>query len=349
MIKLENITKSYRQQGKEITALYPMSLDIRRGEIFGVIGRSGAGKSTLIRCVNLLERPTSGSVVVAGKNLMQLSPKELRQARHQIGMVFQHFNLLNSSTVFENVAFPLRLMKLSTLEIEKRVKPLIERVGLESQLYVYPNQLSGGQKQRVAIARALITKPQVLLCDEMTSALDPQTTNEILQLVGELNKELLLTILFITHEMDVIKKIANRVAVLEQGRLVEQGTVIDLFKNPKTDSAKKLTQASLHIQLPEKIKEKLKATPPEKGSCLLKLVFSGDVATEPVIDSLIRQFDVSVNILQAHLDFLQQQPMGMMILAINVVSSDAIKKVDIFLNEKGLQTEVIGYVAANDE
>src|SRR3990167_9937966 len=234
MIELNNVNKIYSGKSDDHHALKNINLHVKAGEIVGVICKSGAGKSTLIRCVNLLERPTSGSVRVNGVELTTLNPSQLRQARHQIGMIFQHFNLLATRTVYHNVAFPLQLLKKPKKEIEKIVSELLEKVGLSNRRDAYPNQLSGGQKQRVAIARALATKPQVLLCDEMTSALDPETTDDILQLIRNINQEYHLSILCITHEMHVIKSIADRVAVISHGEIVECANLVDLFKNPKT-------------------------------------------------------------------------------------------------------------------
>jgi len=243
MIELKNINKIYITKSGAHHALKNINLHVAPGEIVGVIGKSGAGKSTLIRCVNLLERPTSGSVRVNNVELTTLNPQQLRQARHQIGMIFQHFNLLSTRTVFENVAFPLQLLKQPKNEIDQTVSLLLEKVGLSDRCDAYPSQLSGGQKQRVAIARALATKPQVLLCDEMTSALDSETTEDILKLIRGINQELGLSILCITHEMSVIKAITDRVAVIDYGEIVECAGVVDLFKSPQTPITKRLIQS----------------------------------------------------------------------------------------------------------
>lgn len=242
MIELRNVDKSYCTQNGLIHALRNINLTVSPGEIFGVIGKSGAGKSTLARCVNLLERPDSGSVIVNGQELMTLSKKQLRLARRNIGMVFQHFNLLNTRTVYQNVAFPLQLLKMDRAAIKARIMPLLELTGLDRHLKTYPSQLSGGQKQRVAIARALATQPKVLLCDEMTSALDSETTAAILQLIKEVKVKFNLSILLITHEMLVIKSLADRVAVIDHGEIVEQGTIKNIFQYPKTNVAKVLTR-----------------------------------------------------------------------------------------------------------
>ena len=234
MITFKNISKTFRGSGGLVHALSDVSLHVPEGCIYGVIGSSGAGKSTLIRCANLLEAPTEGEVLVAGQNLVELSSAELRKARREIGMIFQHFNLLSSRTVYQNIALPLELAGQSAAEIEKAITPLLELVGLEDKRNSYPSQLSGGQKQRVAIARALASQPKVLLCDEATSALDPQTTVSILNLLRDINKKLGLTILLITHEMDVVKSICDRVAILSQGRVIEENDVESFFLSPKT-------------------------------------------------------------------------------------------------------------------
>lgn len=347
MIELQHITKIYNTKAGQITALDNISLQIKRGEIFGVIGKSGAGKSTLIRCVNLLERPSSGVVQVADQNMMMLSPQALRRARHNIGMVFQHFNLLTSRTVYQNIAFPLELIGQDKNKIEKTVQPLLELIGLKDRRDAYPSQLSGGQKQRVAIARALATKPKVLLCDEMTSALDPTTTDSILRLVKSINEEFQLTIFLITHEMDVIKKIANQVAVLEHGRMIEQADVLTLFKNPKQATTQAFVHSSLKAELPRELAEHLQQTPIENGQLLLRLAFIGKSAAEPVVEETIKRFKVDVNILQANLEFLRHETIGMMIMS--VAGADAEIQVMInYLKEKGLGVEVLGYVRIDD-
>ena len=238
MIELKNVSKTFSLKGKIVEAVKEVNLTVEAGEIFGIIGYSGAGKSTLIRCLNFLEVPTEGEVIVNRQVLNQLSPKELRLARHKIGMIFQHFNLLKTRTVFDNVAYPLKGQKISKEEKKEKVLRLLNLVGLEDKADVYPSQLSGGQKQRVAIARALANDPQVLLCDEATSALDPQTTKSILKLLKEINKELGLTIVLITHQMEVVKEICHKVAVMEKGRIIEQGNIVSVFSNPQSEITK---------------------------------------------------------------------------------------------------------------
>lgn len=240
MIQVENLCKRFNTKGGTVEAAKNISFSIEKGEIFGIIGLSGAGKSTLVRCLNLLERPTSGTVRVNGKNLTELSEKELRKERQKVGMIFQHFNLLMQRTALDNVCFPMEIAGIKKAEARKKALEYLKIVGLEEKALSYPSQLSGGQKQRVAIARVLASDPQILLCDEATSALDPQTTKAILELIKEINRDYEITVVVITHEMSVVQEICDKVAVLERGALVETGTVEELFRNPKTDEAKKL-------------------------------------------------------------------------------------------------------------
>jgi len=249
VITLNNVTKVYKNNGLNITALNDVNLHVQKGEIFGVIGLSGAGKSTLIRTVNFLEKPTKGDVIVAEKSLKKLNVKELRSIRKNIGMIFQHFNLLQSKTIFQNIALPLILNKEKKHVIENRVMELLDFVGLQDKAYSYPNELSGGQKQRIGIARALATNPSVLLCDEATSALDPQTTESILHLLKKINEQYDITILMITHEMDIIKKVCHRVAVMEDGRIVEYGDVKDVFTKPQHETTKRFIRTNEPVQI----------------------------------------------------------------------------------------------------
>lgn len=284
MITLQGVSKIFSQPGQDVRALDDVSLHVKRGEVFGVVGASGAGKSTLIRCVNLLERPTSGSVTVDGQELTVLNETALRAARQHIGMIFQHFNLLSSRTVTGNILFPLEITKYDPSKRQARVEELLDLVGLSDKADAYPSQLSGGQKQRVAIARALATEPRVLLSDEATSALDPQTTESILSLLKDLNERLGLTILLITHEMGVIKKICDHVAVLEDGKVVEAGAITDLIVNPES----RLSEAFFPPV------EKIKVTP---GVTQASVTFIGEAADDPVLTNVVRNFDVDVNIL----------------------------------------------------
>lgn len=343
LIRLDHIDKTYHGQQQSFVALRDVSLSVAEGEIFGVIGPSGAGKSTLIRCVNLLERPSSGSVTVAGQSLLSLSVRELRVVRHQIGMVFQHFNLLSSRTVFDNVAFQLHLLGRSASEVETAVMTLLSLTGLADKRDAYPSQLSGGQKQRVAIARALVTRPKLLLCDEMTSALDPDTTQSILDLLKRLQRELSLTILLITHEMDVIKRIADRVAVMVEGQIVETTDVVSLFKNPQTAVAKQFIRSDLKRYLPDDIKSVLRASHCDGDKTLVQIAFVGQVATQPIIAQLINHSTVQVNILQANLECLRNETIGVMTLDLEGDHADVLQALQ-YLKQQGLQVEVIGYV-----
>lgn len=252
-IKIDHLSKTYTSQSSSVEALNDISLEIEKGEIFGVIGLSGAGKSTLVRCMNLLEKPTSGTVYIDGKNLLELSEKELREERKNIGMIFQHFNLLMQRTVLDNVCFPMEIAGLSKKEARKKALEFLKTVGLEEKAKSYPAQLSGGQKQRVAIARVLASNPKIILCDEATSALDPQTTRTILELLQQINRDFGITIVIITHEMRVIEEICERVAVLNHGSLVEIGDVKEVFANPKTKAAKRLLLTRQSEQMDEEI------------------------------------------------------------------------------------------------
>jgi D-methionine transport system ATP-binding protein len=299
VISIHDLYKIYTyQQGKgKITALDGISLEVKAGEVFGVLGQSGAGKSTLIRCVNCLERPTSGSVWVGEEEITALSGAKLRKARQRIGMIFQHFNLLGSRTAAENIAFPLELMGYSRLKRRARVEELLTLVGLEGRGDAYPAQLSGGQKQRVGIARALAGHPSVLLCDEATSALDPQTTRSILELLRDLNRRMGLTILLITHEMGVVKQICDRVAILEAGKVIEQGTVSELAAHPDSFIAREL--------FPQRNGFK-----PRPGSILVTIAFRGETANQPLISDLAKRFDVDINIISGTVDTVGGQRVG---------------------------------------
>ncbi|WP_027937941.1 methionine ABC transporter ATP-binding protein [Anaeroarcus burkinensis] len=347
MIQLENIEKTYpASSGSDaVHALRGISLTIEEGEIFGVIGKSGAGKSTLIRCINLLERPTAGTVTVNGQELTSFNEQQLREARKKIGMIFQHFNLLSSRTVFENVAFPLELAGVSKKEIEQKVSRLLELVELSDKRDQYPAQLSGGQKQRVGIARALANQPTVLLCDEATSALDPQTTKAILELLKNINKQLGLTIVLITHEMQVIKEICDRVAVIENGVISEEGPVLDVFTQPKTDTTREFIRTIINHDLPEVLADvAFSSTPLPEGNLVLRLSFLGQSAEEPVIATLIRQYQVTPNILYGNIDHIQSTPYGTLILELSGSQTD-LDAALAYLKQRNLGIEVIGYVA----
>ena len=344
MIKLNNITKIFTLPDKKLTALDDVSLHVPKGQICGVIGASGAGKSTLIRCVNLLERPTHGAVVIDDVDLTQLSDAELVKTRRQIGMIFQHFNLLTSRTVFENVALPLELENKSKAEIQEKTTALLALVGLSDKHNVYPANLSGGQKQRVAIARALARDPKVLLCDEATSALDPATTQSILKLLKEINRTLGITILLITHEMEVVKRICDQVAVIDKGRLIEQGTVSEIFSNPKTELAQEFISSTFHITLPEEYLENLSDTPKHaKSYPIIKFEFTGRSVDAPLLSQASKKFGVELSILTSQIDYAGGVKFGFTIAEVEG-DEDAITQAKVYLMENNVRVEVLGYV-----
>jgi D-methionine transport system ATP-binding protein len=344
MIKLNNITKIFTLPDKKLTALDNVSLHVPKGQICGVIGASGAGKSTLIRCVNLLERPTHGAVVIDDVDLTQLSDAELVKTRRQIGMIFQHFNLLTSRTVFENVALPLELENKSKVEIQEKTTALLALVGLSDKHNVYPANLSGGQKQRVAIARALASDPKVLLCDEATSALDPATTQSILKLLKEINRTLGITILLITHEMEVVKRICDQVAVIDKGRLIEQGTVSEIFSNPKTELAQEFISSTFHITLPEEYLENLSDTPKHaKSYPIIKFEFTGRSVDAPLLSQASKKFGVELSILTSQIDYAGGVKFGFTIAEVEG-DEDAITQAKVYLMENNVRVEVLGYV-----
>ena len=315
MIELQHITQRYRTpEGQDFLALNDVSLTIEKGEIFGIIGRSGAGKSTLVRCINFLNRPTEGTVTVAGQCLNRLSDAELRAARRKIAMIFQHFNILSSRTVYENAAFPLELMGMKAADIKKKVDPLIDLVGLSEHRNKFPSQLSGGQKQRVGIARALAADPTVLLSDEATSALDPETTVATLQLLKKINHDLGLTIVMITHQMDVVKEICDRVAVMNKGVVVETGSVIDVFRRPQSETARALIGSIMAQNLPESCVARIRAQEAAAGTAstahILHLTFVGSNATTPVISEASREYGLNFNILLGQIDEVQGEGFG---------------------------------------
>ena len=344
MIKLNNITKIFTLPDKKLTALDNVSLHVPKGQICGVIGASGAGKSTLIRCVNLLERPTHGAVIIDDVDLTQLSDAELVKTRRQIGMIFQHFNLLTSRTVFENVALPLELENKSKAEIQEKTTALLALVGLSDKHNVYPANLSGGQKQRVAIARALASDPKVLLCDEATSALDPATTQSILKLLKEINRTLGITILLITHEMEVVKRICDQVAVIDKGRLIEQGTVSEIFSNPKTELAQEFISSTFHITLPEEYLENLSDTPKHaKSYPIIKFEFTGRSVDAPLLSQASKKFGVELSILTSQIDYAGGIKFGFTIAEVEG-DEDAITQAKVYLMENNVRVEVLGYV-----
>src|SRR3954454_3485615 len=326
MITIKNVKKIISTSQGQLKAVNDVNMEIKEGEIFGVIGYSGAGKSTLIRMLNGLEIPTEGSVTVAGRVISKIKGSELRKARQEISMIFQHFNLLWSRTVSENIAFPLEIAGINGQQRQKRVSELIKLVGLEGRENAYPSQLSGGQKQRVGIARALANNPKVLLCDEATSALDPQTTDSILDLLVDINQRLGLTIVLITHEMHVIRKICHHVAVMEGGQIVEQGPVLDVFKNPQQSITKRFVQ---QVTEPEKTKETIgQLLGVYTSGQVVQLSFVGQGAEQPLITNLIRNFGITVNILQGEISQTQNGSYGTLLIHIDGVESEIAKAID---------------------
>lgn len=333
MIEIRNLIKTYNTKSGTINGVDHVSLSIQKGEIYGIVGYSGAGKSSLLRCINLLERPSSGSITVNGINLSSLNSEELRLARLKIGMIFQHFYLISQKTVFENIAFSLKAAKITPSQIEKRVEELLKMVDLTDKRDVYPSQLSGGQKQRVGIARALANSPSVLLCDEATSALDPTTTRSILSLLKKINKELKITIVLITHEMDVVKEICHRMAIMQNGKVIEEGPVYDIFANPKAELTKEFIKSVVSFDLPEPILNKCDGT-------IVKVTFKGDVAGEGVISDTLQQFSVKGNFLHGSIEYIGEKPLGIFLMELKG-QSEEIEKAAKFIESRNAQVEVI--------
>jgi D-methionine transport system ATP-binding protein len=336
MIELSALTKSFDAH----LALDNVSLSVQAGEIFGIIGKSGAGKSTLLRCINLLERPQQGEVMLDGENLMQLSAKDLRQARHKTAMIFQHFNLLRSKTVYDNIALAMRIQGINEVSIREKINELLDLVELSHKATAYPSQLSGGQKQRVAIARALSCSPKILLCDEATSALDPETTDSILNLLKKINLLYGLTIVLITHEMEVVKRICHHVAVMEAGRIIETVPLASVFAR-KNSVARDLLYTQLSPQMPLCLSQQLSKTPSHKP--LLRLFFEGDEATVPFISQTSRELHLDINILLANIDRFDTTTCGVVIvqlLADKALLNAFIRRCEQF----NLSVEILGYV-----
>lgn len=341
MIEFTHVSKDFGSGEKMVRAVRDVSLTIQDGEIFGIIGFSGAGKSTLVRCINLLERPTNGTVVVDGKEMTALSPKELRLARRKIGMIFQHFNLMPSRTVFGNVAYPLQGQGLSKQAIQNKVRKLLKLVDIADKETAYPSQLSGGQKQRVAIARALANDPKVLLCDEATSALDPQTTKAILTLLKDLNQKLNLTIVMITHEMAVVKEICDHVAIMEHGQVVEQGEVFSLFADPKQPITQNFIRTTSNLQkIEELIVEGSPVVQLQPGEVIVRLSYIQKNVSEPLISTLSQRFQISLNIIFADIEIVQDAPIGGTV-AILSGEREQITKAMEYLIEKNVGVEVL--------
>ena len=341
MIQLEKVSKTFRQGSNAIHAVTDVNLDIKAGEIFGIIGFSGAGKSTLVRCINLLERPTGGRVLIDGVDLMILPRVRLRAERRKIGMIFQHFNLLRSRTVYHNIAFPLRKSKLSKAEKHRKILSLLELVGLTDKMDVYPSQLSGGQKQRVAIARALANDPKVLLCDEATSALDPQTTKSILNLLKKVNLELGITIVLITHEMAVVKDICDRVAIMELGRVVEEGETAQVFSHPREKLTRDFMDTASNInKIYELLEEKHELTQIKEGEKLVLLTYSGGNAGESVISYLAEKYHVQANIIFGNVDILKDKPIGKLVVILSGETENMAQAIG-YIQDRNIQMEVI--------
>lgn len=347
MIEIEHLEKTFHLKKKEVDAVNDVSLKINDGEVYGIIGYSGAGKSTLVRCINFLEIPDNGSITINdfgtisvknqklyltnGDKTSELTEKKLRELRRSIGMIFQHFNLLDRCTVFENIAYPLQYTRKSKAEISKKVRSLLELVALEDKIDSYPSQLSGGQKQRVAIARALANDPKILLCDEATSALDPDATESILKLLQELNQKLNLTIILITHEMSVVKTICQKVAVIEEGKVVEEGDVYNIFAHPKKDITKRFVSTSSGLGDIHKL---LRSNPDvvqlKDDSKLIKLTFEKDCVGEALISDASRKYNVNFNIVLANVDLVQDIPLGEMIVIVSGETSNVVEALKYF-------------------
>lgn len=343
MIELKNVTKDFSEKGVSSIALSDISLEIPEGKIFGIIGESGAGKSTLIRCVNLLERPTSGEVFVDGQNMTALLPSALTIARRNIGMIFQHFNLLSSATVFDNVAFPLKLSKMPKNKIQQRVLELLNLVGLENKANDYPAKLSGGQKQRVAIARALANNPKILLCDEATSALDPATTYSILSLLKSINKKMNITILLITHEMEVVKTICDEVAILNKGKLIEQGTIAEIFSHPKHELTKHFIDSSIKVHIPSSYIDRLTEDFRGGKHMLIKLEISGQSEANAVLSDIAKLYGVNSNIVCAQMDHIGGVKFGVMLIEFDGLAEQETIAVQ-YLMSKNIKVNILGYV-----
>lgn len=341
MITLEHVSKTFTTKSGYVHAVRDVSLQINEGEIYGIIGFSGAGKSTLVRCINLLERPEAGNVTVDGRELLKLDASQLRESRKKIGMIFQHFNLMRLRTVAQNVAFPLKKSGLSKEEIARKVKELLELVDLSEKANVYPSQLSGGQKQRVAIARALANDPKVLLCDEATSALDPQTTHSILKLIKDINQKLNLTVVLITHEMGVVKEICDRVAVMEDGRIVEEGSIVDIFTHPQAKMTKSfIASTSTTDRIYDLIEEGHALTELGEDEVIVSLKYDASNATQALISEISRTYDVDCNIIFGNIEVVKDTPIGTLIV---VLKGDPEKRKAAFdcIKRHGVETEVI--------
>ena len=341
MIDLKHISVVFEKDRQAFTAVDDVSVHVAPGDVFGIVGYSGAGKSTLVRTINLLQPPTSGEVVVNGEDLTKLPVKELRKRRKKIGMIFQHFNLMNARTILGNVLYPLKDSKLSDADKEKKAMDLLRLVGIEDKAHSYPSELSGGQKQRVAIARALANDPKILLCDEATSALDPRTTTSILHLLKRLNEEMNLTIVLITHEMQAVKEICNKVAVMESGRVVEAGSLIDIFANPQEKITKQFVNTASHWdETIDKLKDHGYFNADDPTSELIHLRYIGASATNPVLNDVFTKFHVKTNILSGSIEFLEDVPFGNLVVLFEG-SPDAIKQAKQYMIDQNVDLRVV--------
>lgn len=332
MIEFIDVDKTYPGSEAPVHALDNINFKVDAGEIYGVVGYSGAGKSTLIRCVNQLESVSEGKVIVDGKDLTSLTPSELRVIKKRIGMIFQHFNLLNSKTIYTNVAMPLILNKTPKNEIKARVTELLDFVGLSDKALQYPDQLSGGQKQRVGIARALATNPSILLCDEATSALDPQTTESILELLRKINKEYNITILLITHEMSVIRDVCHKVAVMENGKIIERGSVFDVFSNPETETGRRFVNTVMQTELPNYVQDLVQES---DGQHIYRINFINQLAVKPYLSQISKLYDLNVNVLFGNITELQGIPFGNLIVQFDG-SAPELEKALLYLEENNV-------------
>ncbi|MEL7648822.1 MAG: ATP-binding cassette domain-containing protein [Sedimentibacter sp.] len=341
MIIFENVSKSFESYGKTVEAVKNVNLQLEEGKIHGVIGFSGAGKSTLVRMINLLERPTEGKVILGDMEITSLSEKKLRDERKKIGMIFQQFNLFSSRNVYENVAYPLKYSGLKKKEIQDKVNFLLQLVDLQDKTLSYPSQLSGGQKQRVAIARALACDPKILLSDESTSALDPQTTKSILKLLKQLNEKLGITIVVITHEMQVVKEICDNVVVMENGEVVEQGDVFNVFANPVKQITKDFVDSTSNLsKIHELIKEKVSITKLKEGECILKFTYLERNASEALVSQISRNFKLDVNIIFGNIELIGEHPIGGLVSVVSGEAENITNAID-YLRNKNVGVEVI--------
>lgn len=336
MIELNNITVDF----DGFKAVDDVSLKIEKQDAYGIVGFSGAGKSTLVRTINLLQRPTSGEVLVNGERLLDLSNKELREKRKKIGMIFQHFNLLNNLTVLDNVIFPIKKAKISKQDKIKKAKELLDLVGIGDKAEAYPRELSGGQKQRCAIARALASEPEILLCDEATSALDPKTTKQILALLKDLNEKLKLTIVIITHQMEVVKELCNKCAVMQNGRVVERGTTLEIFSNPKEKLTREFVETSTNVdQTIADVKENIGIL--REDETLVQLNYLGASTTEPLINEIYDKFKIKTNILAANIEFISATPVGNLIVTFKG-KDENLEEVFKYLDEREVRVRILG-------